>query len=86
MTQQIYTHLVSTETIMRTTHFGLGVLDVRAGLPPRAAPATWDTNAAWNYERGRCWATVAPRCMPLKINGKINPAAVALARQDGVMI
>jgi hypothetical protein len=32
----------------------------------------------WEYERGRQWATLAPRDIPLRIAGKLNPRAVKL--------
>jgi hypothetical protein len=38
----------------------------------------WDLDAQWNYERGRCFAVVAPADVPLRIKGKINPRAVEL--------
>jgi hypothetical protein len=33
---------------------------------------------AWDYERGRIFGCLAPRSMTLTINGRLNPAAVAL--------
>jgi hypothetical protein len=66
--------------------FRRGFEDARVGLPPRLAYDSWDTDSQWNYERGRCFAAVAPRGMPLRINGKINPAAVRLCAQRGVIL
>ena len=56
--------------------FALGVADVRAGRPVHRDYDLWDTNGQWNYERGRMWATLAPRDVPLKRKGRINPDAV----------
>ena len=60
-------------TIMRTREFQLGVEHRRAGVPPLETDS-------WEYERGRIWATLAPASMPLRINGRINPKALALFR------
>ena len=35
-------------------------------------------NAHWNYERGRQWASLAPKSMLVKVDGALNPKAVAL--------
>ena len=61
---------------MRSPYFAFGVADVRAGQAPRAAYEQWDGNEQWNYERGRQWAVLAPRDMPLKLGSKLNPQAV----------
>ncbi len=37
-----------------------------------------DANAQWNYERGRQWAAIAPRSLPLRIDGRLNPVAIRL--------
>ena len=82
---------VTTATIMQTADFARGVSDKRNGRPP-----AYDTynfyngeadkvaeakiNGLWNYERGRQWACLAPRTMPLRIDGKLNPKAVALCK------
>jgi hypothetical protein len=86
MGEQINTRGTTLQAIMSSTAFGLGVRDVRTGRPARAAYTDWGTNFQWDYERGRAWATVAPRCMPLKIAGELNPAALRLGTQSGVII
>jgi hypothetical protein len=60
--------------------------DVRAGRPIRQAYDTWDTNAQWNYERGRVWGTLAPRDMPVRIGSRVNPAAIRFFNQCGEAI
>jgi hypothetical protein len=55
----------------------VGVDDYRAGRPMRNLEEEGaDTNAQWNYERGRQWAAIAPRNMPIWIRGKLNRVAV----------
>jgi hypothetical protein len=66
----------STERIMDTADFRRGVEEVRAGKPPDF-DAT-DIDDAWNYERGRQWAMIAPRGLPLFVDGEVNPLAIAL--------
>jgi hypothetical protein len=76
--QQVDTVPVSHAWIMRRPEFALGVNDARVGRPLRSDYDNWDTNRQWNYERGRAFATLAPRHMLLRIDGKLNPAALAL--------
>ena len=91
MSHQIPTYSVSTELIMRSAAFARGVADRRAGLSPAYDSnnfcfdqsdgdevATVKTNDLWRYERGRQWACLAPLSMPLEVNGRLNPKAVAL--------
>jgi hypothetical protein len=77
--QQVPTTAVTAERIMSRRTFGLGVADVRAGLPPRAdfdgsAPECW--NDQWCYERGRAWALLVPRNVQVRRNGKVTPEAL----------
>jgi hypothetical protein len=74
--EQEPTEPVSVEAIMRRPAFAAGVKDVRAGLLFRSDYDRWEVNDQWNYERGRAWAMLAPRDVPLKRNGKLNPLAV----------
>lgn len=74
--EQEPTEPVSVEAIMRRRAFAAGVSDARAGLAFRSDYERWETNDQWNYERGRAWATLAPRDVALKRNGKLNPLAV----------
>ena len=70
---------------MEDDAFRLGVNEVRGGVPPTFDRIWGDdtTNAAWNYERGRQWALLAPRSMPLYVDGRLNPKAVALYSRAG---
>ncbi len=62
---------------MSQSAFALGVRDARAGLPYHAGYDNgWDVDSQWDYERGRQWARLAPRDMPLRCNGKLNPEAI----------
>jgi hypothetical protein len=74
--EQVETKLVSAESIMRRADFKRGVEDVRAGR----APAFDEFSHDWAYERGRLFASLAPVSMPVRIEGKLNPKAVALYR------
>jgi hypothetical protein len=71
MPDQVQTTLVSLREIMGSREFQRGVAEVRAGRPPR-----FDREDSWEYERGRQWAIAAPKSMPLKIGGRINPKAI----------
>src|SRR5262249_54965373 len=72
---QIPTGPVTLREIMSDPKFARGVADARAG---RGYPPPYDTweDRNWAYERGRQWAQIAPRGLPLKINGKLNPQAL----------
>jgi hypothetical protein len=61
---------------MRHPFFKLGVEHRRSGA--RFETLIADIDSAWNYERGRLWASLAPRSMALFINGQLNPKARAL--------
>jgi hypothetical protein len=74
---QIKTVPTTIQAIMQTGTFALGVADVRAGRPFHRDADLWHPNDAWAYERGRLWATLAPREIPLKRNGKITSEALA---------
>jgi hypothetical protein len=74
--QQEPTRRVSVATIMRRRCFALGVTDMRANKAPRPAYERWSGSEQWDYERGRQWAALAPRSMPLRRKGKLNPAAL----------
>jgi hypothetical protein len=74
--EQEPTQPVSVQTVMRCRAFAAGAKDARAGLAFRSDYDRWQVNDQWNYERGRAWATLAPRNVLLKRNGKLNPLAV----------
>lgn len=77
MTDQIPTNLISAEAVMGHKSFRLGVEDARAGRRPRFDDLY---EPCWAYERGRLFACLAPRTMPIFIGGKLNPKAVTLFR------
>lgn len=81
--EQVATKPITVQQIMRSAAFQRGVADVRAGRRPRFDSNTRDgadigrvTNDAWDYERGRQWATVAPRSMPVIRGRKVNLKAI----------
>ena len=74
--KQVRTSRTSTLAIMRRPAFDCGFEEVRAGLPARYDDH--DDDDYWAYERGRMFGYIAPLSMPLRINGKINPKALAL--------
>jgi hypothetical protein len=81
--QQINTIIVTVQTIMSDPWFTRGFNDARNRVAfdwRVGADAGDSTNPQWGYERGRLFARIAPLTMPLRIGGKLNPKAVALAR------
>lgn len=82
VTDQADTRAVSTRTIMLSIAFRWGCNDYRAQRPFRDdLPPNWD----WNYERGRQFAAVAPRNMPIKVNGRLNADAVAIFEREAIL-
>jgi hypothetical protein len=75
--EQIPTMSTSALWIMSQPSFALGVADVRAGRGTHRDYDLWNTNAQWHYERGRAWATLTPRHIQLRHNGKISSEAFA---------
>ncbi len=77
--QQVPTVPISIQEIMSAPLFERGVNDARAG---RGYPGDYDlwahTNDRWAYERGRQWALLVPRHVPLRRNGRISNQAIAL--------
>jgi hypothetical protein len=71
--------VTTVEEIMSSSAFALGVADVRAGQPMHKDYDAWITNDQWSYERGRCWARLAPRHIKLKRNGKVTREATSRA-------
>jgi hypothetical protein len=87
---------VSSREIMRSAAFKRGVDDVRAGRAPcydqfnfsqddGKFEASYRTNSHWHYERGRQWARIAPRSMPVWIGGKLNPDAITLMQSGDIL-
>jgi hypothetical protein len=75
---QVRTRAATAEQIMRSGSFARGVADRRSGRSPQFDREDGNGHSQWAYERGRLWASIAPRDMPLRIGGKLNPKAVAL--------
>ena len=80
---QIPTRPTTITEIMGRATFALGVADARAGRPFHRDFDLWRGDDQWSYERGRAWATVTPRNVPLKVNGKISAEAVAWFARHG---
>jgi hypothetical protein len=84
--QQNPTVPVSLEKIMASQAFRQGVADVRAGRPPNfdgdfelmRSNADDFINAMWNYERGRQYAVLVSRDLPIILKRKVNPKALLL--------
>jgi hypothetical protein len=76
---QVWTVRTTVRAIIRSPSFQRGVAEVRAGRLPR-----FDTENDWDYERGRQWAVVAPRSMPLLIGSKVNPKAVLIFKRNNI--
>jgi hypothetical protein len=89
--QQIGTRPVTTEWIMSRCEFALGFAQVRTGKkfdcwagvkPSRKGDGQSVRDRAWNYERGRAFACLVPRHMPLRLaDGRLNPEAVKLCNR-----
>jgi hypothetical protein len=81
---QVETEQIGASYFIESRDFARGVEDVRAGRPPRFDAYAWDqggapaTDRQWAYEKGRQFATIAPRTMPLRIKGKLNLDALRL--------
>jgi hypothetical protein len=61
---------------MSDPSFERGVRDARAGKPYPDSFDTWNVNAAWNYERGRAWASRVPASVVVKRNGRVTDEAL----------
>jgi len=71
--QNARTRAVTTRSIVGNPQFARGLDEVRRGLP-------FDPdNDSWHYERGRAFGRIAPLDLKLRIGGKLNPRALALA-------
>jgi hypothetical protein len=68
--------------IMGSAAFARGFDEARSGVPFdwRVGGDDINASAAWGYERGRLFAHIAPQAMALRIDGKLNPKAVALCK------
>lgn len=74
---QVPTRPITIREIMASTEFARGVNDARAHRGYPHDFDDWAANDCWSYERGRQWASLAPRGMPLKRNGQITALAMA---------
>jgi hypothetical protein len=82
-TEQIKTSRATPVRIMRSPAFRRSVEDKRAGRAPLFD--AHEDNAAWDYERGRHWATIAPADMAVLIGKRVNPAALRVFEEGGVI-
>jgi hypothetical protein len=66
--------------IMSSPEFKRGLDDARKGIAFDWRVGGYGANAdgAWNYERGRLFAFIAPLDMSLQTGNRLNPEAVAL--------
>jgi hypothetical protein len=78
---QVPTKPVSIRWIMSDPTFERGVRDAHAGRPFPVSLDDWETNACWNYERGRAWARRVPASVALKCNGRVTDEAVGWDRR-----
>jgi hypothetical protein len=81
LSDQVATSPTTIPAIMAHATFALGVSDARHGRPYHPDFDLWSGKDQWAYERGRLWAVLAPRDMPLKIHGRLNGAAIAFYEQ-----
>jgi hypothetical protein len=80
--EQVPVVATTAEKIMSRPTFALGVADARAGRSIHKDYGTWGTNDQWDYERGRCWARLAPRHITLKRDGKVTREAIRYFSRD----
>jgi hypothetical protein len=85
MTKQVPTRVTIHWIVSRPT-FELGLADRRGGRGFHQDFDRWATDLQWSYERGRLLAVVAPKKLPLKINGKINPRIMRWWRRANIII
>jgi hypothetical protein len=75
---QIPTRRITIRVIMSSPAFKRGLDDARNGVAFDWRVGCQDGDSAWSYERGRLFGFIAPLDMPLRIDGRLNPKAVAL--------
>jgi hypothetical protein len=71
--EQAKTIRVTTRSIVASTEFARGFEEARQGK------AFDPNNDSWEYERGRCFAHIAPLNMSLRIGKSLNSKAIKLA-------
>jgi hypothetical protein len=74
---QVPTVPTTIRQIMRHPLFEIGVRDARAGRPINKNYDQWDGDEQWCYSRGRQWAALVPRSVPVKRGGRLTHEAVA---------
>jgi hypothetical protein len=89
--KQCNTFPVTVEWIMSRPEFTLGFAHVRNGKKfdtwagcghSKKTDRRSAAGRAWDYERGRIFACLAPRNMPLRLaDGRLNPEAVKLCNR-----
>jgi len=82
--RQVETSRCTVEEIMSSPMFARGVEDRRAGRPYSDVSAIDDPT--WSYERGRQWASIAPRSLRLRLKGRLNPEAIEFFVDAGDLI
>ena len=75
---QIRTEACSCSWYMLQKSFARGVEDVRTSRPARFDAYAANTNDLWAYEKGRQFAILVPKSLPLTLSGKLNPKALRL--------
>ena len=83
LSDQVATSPTTIPAIMGHATFALGVSDARNRRGYHRDFDLWRGTDQWAYERGRLWAVLAPPNMALKIDGKLNGAAIALYERFG---
>jgi hypothetical protein len=76
---QVPTAFTTIASVMASAAFRRGVDDVRRQRPPRFDAE--ESDGLDSYERGRLFAAIAPRTMPVLKNGRLHPPAVAICRK-----
>jgi len=78
--EQVPTEPITIESIMYSLAFRQGVVDARAGRPPRFDG--FSEGDAWQYERGRIFGVIAPRSLNVIMPNarRLNPIAIDFYR------
>jgi len=87
MIKQVQTKQTGILGIMRSAPFVAGFKEARTGKPIRYDAYIYDSNAQWNYERGRLFGLIFTG--PLKVGKAINRGAaiqLSIAIGDKVIL
>jgi hypothetical protein len=84
--QNLPTVSILIEEVLVNPAFRRGVVEARAGLPPRFDEEAKDPKNCWYYEKGRQFAAAAPHNLEVILprTRRLNPKAVALYWRLGV--